>query len=372
MKLRLCVAPLAALLPGSAWAQWRVNILHVDGFTKTDARGTDGSYVVGDTYHLVLEDDEPSPRLWRPQGDSIDITPPGGRYTHVGQMRGGQIGGYALFSDITRAGYWTVSQNPSWTDLNPTGAVNSFCETTDGEFQGGAYELTSHRDRACLWHGSASSIVDLQPAGAYSSVVWKTDAGLQLGAVTSVSGGPQHAALWHGSAETWQDLNPSGFTSSIANAMDGLHQYGRVSDGNPFITLTAAMWSGTAATYVSMNPAGATRSTISDAVTGFEVGGADFGAGFHVGIWTGTAGSFYDLHDVLPPGYETSSAGSMTVVNDTLYVCGVAYAPYGTTYDAVVWSRPVPEPASCILLGTGALLVTRRLRRRHALRIGHP
>src|SRR5690606_7906869 len=62
----------------------------------------------------------------------------------------------------------------------------------------------------------------------------------------------------------------------------------------------------------------------------------------HAGAWFGTAESFVDLHQFLPPGYVISWATTVHEYNGMTYVGGAASRTGGAT-EAVVWVM-VPAP----------------------------
>ncbi|MBC8002293.1 MAG: hypothetical protein H7X97_06865 [Opitutaceae bacterium] len=77
---------------------------------------------------------------------------------------------------------------------------------------------------AALWHGSAASMVDLNPSGAFSSAAFAIMDGYVAGSATF--GLSTHAGIWSGTAASFFDLHAAlgpGFTYSQAAAiwMDG-------------------------------------------------------------------------------------------------------------------------------------------------------
>ena len=74
---------------------------------------------------------------------------------------------------------------------------------------------------ALLWHGTAASMIDLQPSGFTDSCARAAHGNVQVG-YGHVSGA-LHALLWKGGANTAVDLQqylPNTFTSSEAYAID--------------------------------------------------------------------------------------------------------------------------------------------------------
>jgi uncharacterized membrane protein len=76
---------------------------------------------------------------------------------------------------------------------------------------------------ALLWHGTAASMIDLQPSGFKDSCARAAHGNVQVGYGHTSSTGTIHALLWKGGANTAVDLQqylPNTFTSSEAYAID--------------------------------------------------------------------------------------------------------------------------------------------------------
>jgi hypothetical protein len=95
------------------------------------------------------------------------------------------------------------------------------------------------------------------------------------------------------------------------------------------------------------------------------VGYATFSGASHAGLWTGTAASFVDLHAELPNGYSSSQAFDVSSDGTVVRVVGYAYNTSRGAYEAVMWSQPVPEPATVLSLSlmSALLLSSKRTRR---------
>jgi hypothetical protein len=98
-----------------------------------------------------------------------------------------------------------------------------------GGQQSGWIRLTSGRNHASLWSGTAQSWIDLHPPGEMESVGYGAAGGYQVGYVR-VNSGVTHAAVWRGTAASWFDLHdvlPAGTNQSEAYgvATDGVQIY---------------------------------------------------------------------------------------------------------------------------------------------------
>ena len=168
-------------------------------------------------------------------------------------------------------------------------------------------------DHALLWSGTASSAVDLNPAGFLYARAESASHGSQAGwgVLPGFLDNP-HALLWHDTAAGAVDLNPSGFDYSQAFGVSGGNQVG-VGGGPATGGSTighALLWSGTAASAVDLNPSGFSHS-VSHGISGStQVGWGDgsvTGGNNHALLWSGTAASAVDLH---PASFSDSYANS--------------------------------------------------------------
>jgi hypothetical protein len=216
-----------------------------------------------------------------------------------------------------------------YTDLNPSGFIESFGYGISGSQQVGSRRDAAGAGHALLWSGTASSAVDLHPSGFKISQAYGSSGSQQVGY------GDGHALLWSGTASGVVDLHPSGFFDSEARGISGGQQVG---DGRTAqlgrLLLHALLWSGTASSVVDLNPNGFTES-VAPGTSGSQQVGSGKLAGTnirHALLWSGTASSVVDLH---PTGFDSSAAfgtlGGQQVGN------GAGPATGGNSH-ALLWS----------------------------------
>lgn len=344
----------AGLAAVPASAQWSAMSLHPSSsppINNSRVQDIAGGQQVG-----FVNFPQPHAALWTGSAASfMDLAPAGSGSSTAWGTDGSFQAGNASFGGEAHAGTWSGTA-ASWLDLHPAGATLSSARAISGGQQAGIVRFDESTNNAALWSGSAASFVNLHPAGATDSFASAVGGGRQGGSATI--GGQFHASLWTGTADTWQDLQPAGATRSKIVGMDAAQQVGDALFGS---SGHASLWTGTGASWVDLNPAGATISEALDVFAGFQAGSAGFGSQFHAGMWNGTAASWEDLSVYLPAGYGTSSrAMSIWTDGSTLYVGGEARFEQNGATHAILWTRPIPEPATGTLLALGALGLRRR------------
>ena len=183
---------------------------------------------------------------------------------------------------------------------------------------------------------------------------YDVDGNSQVGYAIGLNSSSMHATLWHGSAASIVDLKPAGFSQSFAFGVDGNIQVG---SGHVATTdqLHALLRQGTAASAVDLHPAGYLGSTVQGVLGNTQVGfGFLDGAIEHALVWSGTAGSYIDLQQFLPPSTPAlvrSRAFGIAANGD---IIGHVIDASGGVF-AVKWSL-IPEP-STLLLMISAILV---------------
>ena len=87
-------------------------------------------------------------------------------------------------------------------------------------------------------------------------------------------------------------------------------------------------------------------------------------ASYKAGVWTGTAGSFVNLHSFLTPfTFSSSEAWGVKRTATNVYVVGSAYNDGLARNEAIVWTLAIPEPGAFSLIAATVVLAT-CLRRR--------
>lgn len=297
--------------------------------------------------------------LWpSPNDQPIDLTP-------SGSQNGGLIYGMAGDEQVGyfngRAGVWHGSA-ATYADLNPAWAVTSGAYATNGTQQTGwARSLGEQLDHAMLWSGSASSAVDLTPAGATGADAYAISATRQGGQVRLPSPPTAifHAALWNGTAASFIDMNPAGAGASCITGMWGDQQAGW--SQFPLVYQHATIWSGTAQSAIDLHPHPDGLSILYATCGSAQVGyvSTSISGGPHAGIWFGTAASFLDLHSLLPGTPDESVALAVSEINGQYLVGG--YARYAGHSEAFAWvGVPAPGAMGPLILAGAGLLRRRR------------
>ncbi|HZN64264.1 MAG TPA: PEP-CTERM sorting domain-containing protein [Tepidisphaeraceae bacterium] len=262
---------------------------------------------------------------------------------------------------ITHAFLWRPGFAPL--NLHPAAASVSSAFGTDGVNQvGGAW--FGNDSHAVMWRGTAASYVDLTPThlGFTDARAHGIHGGRQVGEASRNSEpNRSHAVLWSGTADSAVVLlPPEGFTSATAHAIHGGEQVGQAFNAGQR-GRHAVVWHDDPDSAVDLHPAGFDESDALDTNGSQQVGVAYHITGFpdtrRAAVWSGSAGTFVNLHDFLPAGYRQSAAAGIDGEGN---VYGIAITTEGVAHQ-IVW-RPVPEPSGVFIMG--AAIMTGLLRRR--------
>lgn len=346
---------LASLFNSPAVAQWTVTNLQAPEHGLTEAPGVWGHQQVGNTYidssiHAIL---------WSGTAESwIDLNPEVAVGAGAYAVSDGRQVGYAYIPTTpgtaanVHAALWTGTP-ASFVDLAPAGAVHSQAWGVGDGQQVGEAVFSEGLPRASLWSGSAATWVDLSPAGSSSSRAYGTSEGQQVGVADGV------ASLWHGTASSWISLKPAHVAISEALAVHRGQQVGRVADftmDDIFVPWNhASLWTGTAESWIDLNPPGAIESNAYAVYRGQQVGDANIGGELRAVLWNGTAESWVDLNEFLPPGFDYATATGIWSDDSVIYVSGHGGSRMTGSQYALLWTRPIPEPHSFLLLSLAML-----------------
>jgi hypothetical protein len=333
---------------------WRVTILDLPkGRTRTRAMGFAGADVLGSA-----EAGRVAARqcLWV-----------GGRPELVDEPKGfdpwaacaGQLVGRVVVKGKDRA---TLVErrdgSRTLVDLHPAGYATSVAHGCAGGRQVGYGQRAGQKqmsplERALLWSGSAQGVVELRGPDPelQTRALAAADDGVQVGEYGRNWG--CHAAMWRGSSESMAQLHPEpprGYppdsqVSSARGAGDG-QQVGVLAWKKTQLAepvSRAALWTGSAASFVDLTPRDLKHAAAEACAAGFQVGWAtriDLNKGLRATLWRGSAEDHVDLHELLPPPWNRSSAADIQVAGSTLRVVGtVALLEEERGYDVVRLQR---------------------------------
>jgi hypothetical protein len=342
---RICLClPLGLADTGWAQAQWAATVLHAPSGVGSQVLGISADYQVGWTQ-------ADGAVRWAGSPGSLNVLAPGASTAAAiwGNTIAGDIAGHAALWDLQGKA----------TSLHPSEMAISQVRAMRGTVQAGI--VSNGVPHAAVWHGTASSFVDLNPSGFSQSVAFATDGEYQGGYVV---GAFNHAALWHGTAASFVDMTPPGYGSGYIYGMAPGQQVGYANNN---LGPRAVIWSGSPTSFVDVHPGPPGLSQLNATTGQVQVGylsNAWTGGIPHAGVWLGSAASFIDIHSALPSRYTESEALCVFQQGATLYIGGVAWPAGGTNPlgEAVMWVGTIPAPSTGALLLCGFAAAARRRR----------
>ncbi|MEW5883108.1 MAG: PEP-CTERM sorting domain-containing protein [Armatimonadota bacterium] len=364
-RLALCCFLCAAALSALGQPEYRVTVLHSFRvpFSRSYGWGIGGGQQVGDSNNLRSGGSSHA-LLWSGTPESlIDLHPSGWDASFATGVAGGWQSGYLerLSPEyFQRAVMWNGSRE-SMVMLHPQGWVSSATlgiSLTDQVGDGRPPDKGPLVRHALRWQGTPESMVDLHPNGYFYSWAVDTDGEVQVGTAVNIHG--PHPALWRGTADSFVSLTPPGFAGGEVYGVANGQQAGWVNNaGNG----NAAIWNGSVQSFVNLNPPGM-GSTAFDTNGFHQVGYTARSGGSFVRAarWSGSAKSYFDLHQFLPSQFQGTGQFSQAYGIDAEGNI-IGYAEDLSDQNrgkAVMWS-PVPEPGTVVGLATLlTLLATRR------------
>lgn len=215
----------------------------------------------------------------------------------TGITTNGDVVGYGSKTDQANSTVFWSTTNPNGTNLTP----GDYGWGISASHQTGSF-VTSSFQHAALWNGSPNSLVDLNPVIIINNMVvgsWVQSSALFVAGNQEVGFGQngmvtgQRALLWNGTASSFIDLHPAGYSSSQANGIGGNQQVGFALAS----ARHAILWTGSSQSAVDLNPVGFSdseaRMTDGEHQVGWGTSSADSSS--HALLWTDTAQSAIDL-----------------------------------------------------------------------------
>ncbi len=252
---------------------------------------------------------------WRGTAESyVDLNPTGFSASYAYAVRGNQIAGYGniITTGEPHAVMWTGPTDTVIDLHNDALAVRSYAYATDGEYQGGRAAFRDVGTVAALWHGSADTMINMQPSwgGSSYSVILGMAPGVQVGQLGT---GPY---LWHGTPESATRMTPAGYSGGEMHATDGVHHAGDVGKNG----------------------------------TGYA------------GIWmSDDPNSFVNLAELVSHDIFSSHARAIYSDSERIVVVGQVRIGLGAE-QGVVWVQELPAPYSAALMVMGIVTMGRRRR----------
>ncbi len=370
IKFGVCVGLLTS---GSAlsFGQWVASEISAPGFQASQGAviGQNGFAGFSSDYDSVTDQVYSHAMVWNLDGSvAADLNPSSLYSSAILGMGGGYQVGYG------GGGTGTPSQAVLWhgtaasaTVLGPASWNWTVARGVSAAGQVGYGSSESQTDNwvhALYWTGTESSMLDLNPAGFLTSQAMGIGDGFQVGYGLSDAG--NRALLWHGNAGSATDITPVGYDAAWATGANDSNQIGYADLSNH---AHGIVWNGSANDFVDLHPIGFDNSAVAGISTSgqFLVGNADHADSVSANsnqaiLWQGTGGTPVNLQAYLSNLPYTVNASYALSVSDNGDALGYFYdSNWAPHY--VVWTHVVPEPASMLALGLGAVALRRRRKR---------
>ncbi len=227
----------------------------------------------------------------------------------VRQKRGGQAA-------LLRFG---PEGEPRIVSLHPRGFLESVAAACDDDTQIGSGR-TATSSAALLWQGAGAGPVVLPDPGGEGARALAVRDGLVVGA----AGWPSRALLWPGAGEP-VSLHPQGTAWSEAAGVGDGEQVGlvaRTEDAFLAGNVLPVVWRGSAASMTNLLPDGCTAGRAADVLEGIQVGSVRRGGFERAALWSGTAASHVDLHELVGGDWTDSAAQSIHRREGVLRILG--------------------------------------------------
>ena len=331
-----CLAGVCGVLATNAHAGWTVTILHQENYGSSTCASAYDHVQAGRAFEQACQ--------WSGTAQSrIFLHPPGAQESLITQSRSGKHVGTVTTGGLRRVALWTGT-NTAWVNLSPAGFTDGYPFALAGDQQVGVVYLGSS-GFAALWRGTSQSFINMTPPNALASAVFATDGVHQVGYARFDT--TTNAILWSGTAASWQIINPPGTSASEAWGIDGDSVVMQVSVpvGSPGSS-GAALWHLSTNQLTHLHPAGANPSSVRGVFGGFQVGWVTNPSNSRSSacIWRGSAATYEDLQQFMPPFWIDTQALNVWHDNTTLFVAGTGRY---NSVTAVLWTRPLSDYQSC-------------------------
>lgn len=312
-------------------SRWTVEILpSPPRQPRSRAFGLCGGFAVGSAAGAGGRD---APRWW-PQGRPAPVEFDGKKHLSV---RGASGRGVAGFWDRPSGGHggavgWRLEGDELLgMDLHPATGWEWTAALGAGGGGFAGYGLpkgakgTKEVERALFWEGNGAMVALPAAEEKGEAMAMATDGRQVVGNAGRVGG--QRAALWAADGSRLELLGDDASLSEAYGVGDGEQVGVRWSRRGS----APALWRGTAASFVDLTPRGAVAGAAWGCAAGFQAGFVQEREATRSGtaslltraaLWRGDAASFVDLHALVPPEWNASSAQAIDLVDGVLCIAG--------------------------------------------------